>query len=123
MVPVGHFAVGAGCSFLANLVVYVARRGRTTYRHLVLMPVSMILGGFWAFGPDWMRLFKYLLGRPYAYSSEAHRPGWPDIFFFHGVLDTRYPGSGTIVGLAAIVLIFSAIILIYLLEIKRLSKK
>jgi hypothetical protein len=123
MVPVGHFAAGASCAFFVNILIYIKRKGQTTFRHLVWMPVSMVMAGFWAFGPDWLRLLKYLLHRKLAYSNEAHHPGWPDIFFFHGIFDTRYPGSGTIVGLAVTILIFSALILIYLLEIKKLGKK
>jgi len=122
MLPAGHFAVGASIGYLVNICIYVIRRGRTTFRHLFWMPVSIILCGFWAFGPDWIRFVKKMFHLPYAYSIEAHRPGWPDLFFFHGFLDSRYPGRGTIIGLAVIIFIFASLIAIYLLEIRRLLK-
>ncbi len=122
MLPIGHFACGAGVAFLVNILLYLLRRCKTTFRHLLWMPISIVLAGFWAFGPDWVRLFKYLLGQPYAYSSEAHKPGWPDIFFFHGYLDKYFPDRGTIVGLATLILIFLATNLLLLREINRLRK-
>ena len=122
MQPVGHFAIGGSFAFLVNMLVYLGRGGRTTFRHLVLMPVTIILSGFWAFGPDWARFFTHLLHLPYAYSQEAHRPGWPDIFFFHGILDDRFAGRGAMMGLLAVIFMFLTLMVIYLLEIRRLLK-
>ncbi|MEW6378203.1 MAG: hypothetical protein AB1611_01215 [bacterium] len=122
MLPSGHFAVGASFAFLANLTVYRIRHYRTTFRHLVVMPVSILFCGFWAFGPDWLRLFCAVLHLPYAYSAEAHQPGWPDIFFFHGFLDAHFSRRGTMLGLVIIIFIFTSLMAIYLLEIWRLRK-
>ena len=120
MLPNGHFAVGASSAFVVNFAIYAVRRFRTIFRHLILMAVTTIFCGFWAFGPDWGRFFFNFFHLPYTYSPEAHKPGWPDIFFFHGYLDTNFPKRGTIVGLAVIIFIFSALIVIYLIEIRRL---
>jgi len=122
MQPVGHFATGASFAFLVNMLIYLGRKGRTTFRHLMLMPVTIILCGFWAFGPDWSRFFIHLFGLPYTYSHEAHHPGWPDIFFFHGLLDSRFAGRGAMIGLLAVIVMFLTLIIIYLAEIKRLLK-
>lgn len=123
VLPSGHFAVGASVAFFINLAIYKARHCRTTFRHLVWMPASILFCGLWAFGPDWIRFFKNLLRLPYGYSAEAHQPGWPDIFFFHGFLDTYFPRQGTIVGLMIIIGIFASLIIIYLLEIRWLLRE
>jgi hypothetical protein len=123
MLPSGHFAAGASVAFFINLAIYKARHYRTTFGHLVWMPVSILFCGLWAFGPDWIRFFKNLLHLPYVYSPEAHQPGWPDIFFFHGFLDTYFPRQGTILGLVVILGIFTSLITIYLLEIRWLMRE
>lgn len=123
MLPIGHFAVGSSAAFIVNLAIYAARRCRTTFRHLVIMPISIVCCGLWAFGPDWIRMLAMLFHLPYTYSGEAHRPGWPDIFFFHGYLDTNFARKGTIIGLAVTIFIFSSLIAIYLLEIRRLLRR
>ena len=119
MLPAGHFAVGMSIPFAISMGVYLKNRGRVTFRYLVWTPLSMFLGGIWALGPDWYRYLAILLRKPWAYSPEAHQPGWTDIFFFHGHLDLL-GHTGAVIGPSSILLMFATLIFIYLRKIKEL---
>ncbi len=119
MLPPAHFAVGMAPPFAICAAIYLARRGTVTTRFLVVAPLAMVAGGVWATGPDIPRFFR---GEPFPYRAEWHRPGWPDIFFFHGTLDASGRG-GSLWGTVAILLMFSCLIVVYIRHIILLSRR
>ena len=121
MLPAAHFSVGMIPPFLVSAAIYIKRKGKVTFRYLIWTPIAMFLGGVWALGPDWCRYIAILLRKNYRYSSEAHQPGWPDIFFFHGRLDLA-GHTGAVLGTVAILFMFSCLIFVYLKQIWSLMR-
>jgi len=87
----------------------------------------MLLCGLWAMGPDIPRFFAYIFRLKYSYNTEAHQPGWPDIFFFHGTLD-KHKRGGSLPATIIIVFMFACLFYMYIKyiielrnEIKRLK--
>ena len=122
MLPPAHIAAGMAPPFAVSAAVYLVRRGRVSARFLTAVPLWMLAGGVWAVVPDMPRLVLRLAGRQYGWSAEWHRPGWPDIFFFHGTLDSTGRG-GSLWGTAAILFMFVCLVVVYLREIHRLTRQ
>ncbi|MFC1497829.1 hypothetical protein ACFLS1_05045 [Verrucomicrobiota bacterium] len=74
--------LGVSFPFVAALIVYAIRRGRTSVRILILVPVCMTISALWAIAPDIPRL----LGFSDLYNRLASDPRC-DIFFWHYSID------------------------------------
>jgi hypothetical protein len=120
--PSIHFAVGMVCGGAIWLLVLLVRP-----RWWLYMPLAMMVGGLWAEGPDLPGIFKefpslavadWIHGRQW---REAMHAGWPNVFFFHGLIDKTGTGGGTY-GFAIAATLYTAWIIILVAYIRRLRR-
>lgn len=77
-----HIFLGSAIPFAIALVVYLLRRGRTSFTYWLLTPIAMAAGATWASLPDIPRLLR--MHDLYMRMAEDQRS---DIFFWHYSID------------------------------------
>lgn len=124
--PAAHFAVGMACGAAASLPLVCWPRTR---RWLVYAPLWVSACGVWALVPDLPQILRqypsvpnYRVITSHQMKTVLHEERFNWLFFFHASLDHNEEG-GELVGMAWILVFYNAMVLAYIVYVRRLRRK